>query len=240
MTIRLSGHKISFANPLEFWQIYKDLFIQNTYFFNSNDKSPLILDCGGHIGVSVLYFKKLYPNSQIICFEPDPKNQEYFKRNVEQNNLKEITLIPAALSDKNGTAGFFSSKNWSILNKSTWSWGNSLVKHPEVSDATHKVIKVQTVKLSSYINKPVEMLKIDIEGAETLVLNEIKNKLGLVRNIVIEFHHSGIPKGNSLDKIISILEKSKFRLTFRKGKKIVSKKGLKARDAYVIVSGARI
>lgn len=57
------GFKISFINKEEFELIYKDIFESGEYNFQTNNPKPFILDCGSHIGLSVLYFKKLYPQA---------------------------------------------------------------------------------------------------------------------------------------------------------------------------------
>jgi FkbM family methyltransferase len=43
---------------------------------------PVIIDCGGNIGLSVLYFKYLFPNSVITVFEPSPPVFEILKENI--------------------------------------------------------------------------------------------------------------------------------------------------------------
>ncbi len=52
-------------------------------------------------------------------------------------------------------------------------------------------IKVKTVKLSTYIHKPVDLLKIDTEGAELEILQDLyhtSKKFNLIKNIVLEYH----------------------------------------------------
>lgn len=71
-TKKIRGIKFSFVNWKEFVLIYKDIFISKEYRFTADNDPPLIFDCGAHIGVSVLYFKKLYPKAKIIAFEPNP------------------------------------------------------------------------------------------------------------------------------------------------------------------------
>ena len=55
-------------------------------------------------------------------------------------------------------------------------------------------------------------MKMDIEGAETLVIEELskKNKLKLIKQMVIEYHHHIDPKDDKFSKILRILEENDF------------------------------
>jgi len=73
---------------------------------------------------------------------------------------------------------------------------------------------LETVKLSSYISKVVDFLKLDIEAAEGIVLNEIANKLYLIKELSIEVHQSKeLSKLDNLEKIIQLLKDYKFSTT---------------------------
>ena len=64
--------------------------------------------------------------------------------------------------------------------------------------------QIEVVRLSDYIDKTVAFLKIDIEGSELEVLQEIEPKLQYVERIFIEYH--SFEKGQqSLDVILNIL-----------------------------------
>jgi FkbM family methyltransferase len=60
------------------------------------------LDCGANIGLATLFFKRLYPESEIHAFEPDPETFKMLRRNVEQNSLSYVYLYNVALSDQQG------------------------------------------------------------------------------------------------------------------------------------------
>ena len=52
--------------------LYEDIFINRVYEFEASRPDPRIIDCGSNIGMSVLYFKHVYPEARIVGFEPDP------------------------------------------------------------------------------------------------------------------------------------------------------------------------
>ena len=210
-SLNLFGLKVSFRNFSEAAIIFRDIFLYRDYYFKSDNKSPLILDCGAHIGISVIYFKRLYPNSRIIAFEPDPVNFELLTLNVKQNNLKKVMLVNSALSDREGNLDLFTSTE----KKSPWTWGASLEIKKWPGEKTKKAVKVRTEKLSKYIKGRVELVKLDIEGAETKVINEIENKLQYVEKIVLEFHGLKSQKGNDLEKIVNLLQEHGFVCSFK-------------------------
>lgn len=77
----------------------------------------------------------------------------------------------------------------------------------------NKKISVKTTKLSKYINKKVDLLKIDIEGSEQKVLEEIKNKLHMIKQIVMEFHSTPSSRNENNYKIVEkILKENSFKI----------------------------
>ncbi len=65
------------------------------------------------------------------------------------------------------------------------------------------------MKLSEYINGEIDILKLDIEGSEGEVLEELASsgKLPLIKNIFIEYHYDGINTAYPLGNVLSLLEK---------------------------------
>src|SRR5271169_1281292 len=63
--------------------LFEEIFLTGDYFFSTTTSSPNILDCGSNIGMSILYFKNLYPDARILGFEPDPDTFGMLRRNVE-------------------------------------------------------------------------------------------------------------------------------------------------------------
>ena len=192
------GNEIQFPDAASFTAMYEEIFFKNVYTFSSEKTSPFIIDCGANIGVSVLYFKTLYPQSEIIAFEPDKNIFNYLKKNINSFKHENVTLI----------------------NSGVWIEEKELEFHFEGADAgrivnqklesNHYVDKIKVEKLSKYIGKEVDFLKIDIEGAELEVLKEIEQKLHFVNNIFIEYH-SFTSKTQELDVLLNLLSRNGFR-----------------------------
>jgi hypothetical protein len=57
----LFGQTISITSPKWHWHSLQEIFLEETYKFTSPKPDPVIIDCGANIGLSIIYFKKLYP-----------------------------------------------------------------------------------------------------------------------------------------------------------------------------------
>jgi FkbM family methyltransferase len=197
------GYQVHFFNYNTFATLFEELYVADVYYFSSSSAEPLIVDCGSNIGLSVLYFKGLYPNSRVIAFEPDRATFEMLERNVRSNNLTGVTLVNKALYDSVGSVPFYVSPDQpGLLVQSTR-------KENLVSS---QLTSVETEMLSTYLTEPVDFLKMDIEGAEEQVLNDLKatGKLDLVREIVLEYHHHLTPREDKLGVFLKILEQTNF------------------------------
>ena len=104
MTLNVFGITYSFNYLIEFLSNYKDIFILKSYSFRSKSRKPFIIDCGSHIGISVLYFKHIYPDAQVLSFEANPTVFKLLQKNIEQNHAQGVRLIHAAVGEK-GTGG---------------------------------------------------------------------------------------------------------------------------------------
>lgn len=190
------GYTILIPNYYSFYIQFKECFIDEVYLFKTRKRSPHILDCGANIGMSILYFKWIYPESKIVAFEPSPSTVYFLRENIKQ--LSGVTLKNLGVSGKDGEVIFYNDKERPGL--STYKKG--ILK--ERLNSVEK-IKVSTVRLSPFIEMEIDMLKLDIEGMELEVLREIADKLDLINNISMEYHKV---EGNMLSDNISILEKA--------------------------------
>src|SRR5437773_1931564 len=98
-TRKIDGISFSFLNEKEFEFLYHEIFKVEEWRFTAKTPSPFIIDCGAHIGISVLYFKKLYPRAKIAAFEPNPDTFKLLELNIRQNNLSDVKLVNAAISN---------------------------------------------------------------------------------------------------------------------------------------------
>jgi FkbM family methyltransferase len=186
--------KFRFVDSASFLFMYDEIFKSQIYTFKSESETPFIIDCGANIGISIHFFKNLYPDAHILAFEPDPK---VFKVLYENTcHFKNVLLKESALWFEDKKMNFYSEG----------ADGGSLNEVP----VTIEKIEIQTERLSTYLTRRVEFLKIDIEGSELDVLAECENKLFLVQHIFIEYH-SFVGHKQKLAALVHILERNGFR-----------------------------
>ena len=197
-----------FPDQVSFAWTYNELFDKQIYFFDeiSTEKDVVIIDCGANIGISLIYLKMVLPQSKIIAFEPDPFLFDYLTRNIKANHLTDIEVLNKAVWSEETRLGFYQEKSDSgRLN---------IDSNMEISNSA--LIQVETCLLSNYITDKVDFLKIDIEGAEWEVIQEIEKKIKSVKRVFIE-SHSFINKEQDLHKILNLLSKNDFRYYITEG-----------------------
>lgn len=125
----------------------------------------IVFDIGAHVGFYTCLASVLVGvNGRVFSFEPLPRNQYYLKRHLGLNRIFNATVVEAAVADRNGTAFFCVTPN-------------SL----EGFISAQGEITVETVGLDELISQgaipPPDYVKIDVEGAEYLVLTGAKGML---------------------------------------------------------------
>ena len=195
--VEFLGKSIKAPDSASLLFLNRELFGNEIYKFKTDSDKPFIIDGGANIGLSIIYFKMLYPKAKIIAFEADPKIFEYLKYNIDSFGFDDVMLINKALWDEEITLEFFSEGS---------DGGRIATKEDK-----EKITKVETTKLSNYLqNRKVDFLKLDIEGAEYRVLNEAKKYIRNIPNIYIEYHSFKHQKQN-LAKILDILQTNDMR-----------------------------
>ncbi|WP_338793197.1 FkbM family methyltransferase [Bernardetia sp. MNP-M8] len=210
-TILLNGRRFKITDSASFVAMYLDIFGHQGYKFETQKVEPYIIDCGANIGLSLVYFNQLYPNAKIIAFEPDPKLFEICKTNTAyfEENLK---LYPYAVWNEETTLYFESEgADGGRVEKEKIEKNDKLENN---KTSNKNLIEVQAVRLQKYLNQRIDLLKIDIEGAEITVLEDCVDSLHWVGNLFVEFH-SFQNSAQRLGQLLSILENAGFRYYIR-------------------------
>jgi FkbM family methyltransferase len=194
-TVSFLTYRFVVPDCMSFLFQYQEIFVAEFYKFSTKEKAPVILDCGANIGMSCAYFKSLYPEAKIVAFEADPEIAAILATNIRSNNLKNIEII----------------------NKAIWIDDRGIEFASEGSDGasifgTGNKIKIDSMRLNDFLlTFPViDMLKMDIEGAETAVIKDCAASLSRVNNIFIEYH-SFPDQQQELNEILTILSRNNFR-----------------------------
>jgi FkbM family methyltransferase len=204
--IECAGFQFYSRNREEFARICHDVFAGQEYAFQTRRRAPRIIDAGAHVGVATHFFKRRYPHARVLAIEANPVTFALLERNIALNHLHDVEAMHAAIAPEPGQIPFYASAN----DDAPGAWGDSAIPQPWHEGDTTTTIEVPAVTLSSLLTKPVDLLKLDIEGMETAVLAEAAPHLWRVRRIILEFHGTERNPGNSIARLVGILRGAGF------------------------------
>lgn len=188
---------VQYVDPVSLRIQYDEVFVQHLYDFETASTKPRIVDCGGNIGLTVVRFKQLYPHANVTVFEADPTICLALATNVDSLALPDVRVVCAAAWVRDGQMEFVVE-------------GGEGGRLAEKGD-----IRVETVRLADTITQRVDLLKLDIEGAEWDVLADLcdSGALRLVDKLICEFHGR---RGNreALGSLLSKVSSLGFNFTF--------------------------
>ncbi len=179
--------------------------IFHRYLKHLNNKSVAI-DCGANVGE--ISFKLAKTGAKVYAFEPNPFA---FKRLTEKvKDFDNVTCINKGVWDKNiKTKLFF--HELAMGDEEFWSFGSSIIEEKENVNSGESV-EVELVDLTEFIedlNQNVDLLKIDIEGAECEVLEKFfeKDLHKKVKITLVETHDAKISgQREKTDKVRKIIK----------------------------------
>jgi FkbM family methyltransferase len=196
------GMPVYFHDYYWLLEMYEDIFLRRQYEFESESHAPVIVDAGSNIGLAILFFKRLFPHATVLGFEPDPNTFQLLTRNVEVNRLEGVRLSNEALYDGREELDLFGDPSAPGSPQMTTSGGR-------LPGAARRV---PATRLSKHVTERVDFLKVDIEGAERVVLDELEQagKLPLVGRMAIEYHHHMQAGEDGLAGLLATLERGGF------------------------------
>jgi FkbM family methyltransferase len=164
----------------------REIYIDDFYGLrNSRRKLNVIIDAGAHVGFFTMYgLNFIDVKGKIIALEPSPGNFLRLIRHLNLNSTKikgSVLPLPYALSDKDGEV---------FLEITEDTETSHITKFPK------KAVKCKSITLASLIKSfglsQVDILKLDVEGAEHFILREERTRTilrnGLVSEIRAELH----------------------------------------------------
>jgi len=162
-----------------------DAFVHSEVFENQYYRLPLrfapatILDLGANIGLSAIYFARQYPGSRLACVEPVPENVRLLIRNLKDNAV-EAEVIAAAVDAKDGLVA---------MERGAADYGHKIAAAASLA----VWLEVASVSMRSILHllgwDRVGLLKIDIEGHESVLLSQDCDWLQDVDALCLEYHH---------------------------------------------------
>jgi FkbM family methyltransferase len=139
-----------------------------------------ILDLGGNIGGALVFFSKAFPKAELAVVEPDPRNLPLLRKNLGLNRVS-ATVIEGAIGSAAGTLTLRYGTNPTC----------SSLEGTGMHDLSNRVeVTVTTVPevMRQAGWDEIDLLKIDIEGAEEDLLAKDNQWLAKVGAVIMEIH----------------------------------------------------
>jgi FkbM family methyltransferase len=175
VTLTLKSGQRFFLGPLDYGVAY-EVFVHQHYRVPAEPESvKLIVDMGGNVGLTTVWFLGEFALAKILAFEPHPRFIEPFRRNVALNGASgRVTLYPAAASNAGGNLPMVDLGTSSALST--------------VCDGAHS-FRVDVVDVFPLlIGKSIDILKMDIEGAEYAIMADPRFEQLEFKTVVMEWH----------------------------------------------------
>jgi len=165
------GH-VNYVHAGQLHSQFEEIFVRRQYAFASNGPDPVIVDCGGNIGLSAIWFKLTYPRCHLTVFEADSDLAQLSLENLKRAGFEDVDIHCAAV------------------------WiANEMVAFRKTGDDSGRIVwdgsvTCPAVDLSEWLPERVDLLKLDVEGAEFAVLDRLceTGTIRRVRHLICEFH----------------------------------------------------
>lgn len=194
--VHFMGYTMDIVDSASFMSQFREIFVDEIYRIEPTGHAPVIYDVGANIGMAVLYLKRLLPAARIVALEADPRIAAILDGNVRQNELGDVTVIAkAAWINDQGV-------RFSVEGAD----GGSIV-------AAGESVTVPSIRLRELLEQEsgeIDLLKMDIEGAEVQVVPDLAGVLHKVRNIFVEYH-AWNNQNQTLDILLDTLADAGFR-----------------------------
>src|SRR3989338_6191414 len=175
--------------------LFFEVLLNDEYRLKKLKHNSVIVDVGANIGLVSLLASKRFKAKKIISYEPCENNFKFLKKNIDENNCHNVILNKFAVSNKQGQIKLY------LHGSATHSINT---KKP---GKNFEIVNMTTLDKSLKSEKNIDLLKIDVEGAELDVLKGATNTLKKTKQIILEWTNLC-----SHEEIIDILKKNKFEV----------------------------
>jgi FkbM family methyltransferase len=181
LSVRLKGFRL-YANSIDriiailFWKWSILEGFESKYILSKIEPGWTVIDIGANIGFYTVQFsKKVGKNGKVLAVEPSFNNVYLLKKNIRANRLKNVSIIEKAVSSKTGIGKLYLSTGHSGDHRIY----NTINKR--------KCIPIQTITIDNLTKneKQVDLIKMDIQGAEYLSISGMSRTIKKFPNVKI-------------------------------------------------------
>ncbi len=187
-----------FVKPLSKWEPISLIKLK---------ENEVMIDVGANTGYYSLKLAKENQKSKILAAEADPETCKVLEKNYALNKFTNVKIYNFAITDKDGEV---------TLNQSETHSGSNSIFSQNILSINSKTVTVPSITLDSLLAekfKTIHWIKVDVEGAELLVLRGGPKTLKITKNIVIEVHEDILKQNNeSPEEILKILKSNGFKI----------------------------
>lgn len=158
-----SGHSRRFwFEDLTQLQALREVLIDGDYAIAIDREVRTIVDLGANAGQASIFLRDRYPRATILAVEADPRTASLAAWNLRTD--PDTTVLVAAITDHDG--------NVTLTRLPDHSWGSNIFSAWSSPDSPR--ISVRGITLGTLLKEhhlhEVDLLKIDVEGAEVMAL----------------------------------------------------------------------
>ena len=161
VVVNVLGHRMYVGRQDSLGLIENGVYepFESQMIVNAARLGDVVLDIGANVGYYTLQLARAVgPNGHIVAFEPDRENFSVLKRNVEMNGYTNVTLVAKAVGAARGKLKLYVS-NENLGDHRTYDSGEGRPSY-----------EVEVVALDDYQFDRVDVIKMDIQGAEALAI----------------------------------------------------------------------
>lgn len=147
-------------------------------------KRPLIIDCGGNIGLASRYFVDNHPGARVLCIEPDPGNARQARRN---NPSPSVQVYENAIGSEPSRGRIIDP-----------GWGNNAFRIDRSEAGETEIITIDSLLQAHDPAQYVPFIaKIDIEGFEAELFSRNTEWIQRFPLVIVELHDWMLPRSAS-------------------------------------------
>lgn len=186
-------------------KVFREVFLFKEYDFKLDFSPRVIIDAGANIGLASVFFNAKFPGATIYAIEPDKSNFDTLVNNVTR--YSNVVPVQSALWS---SVTFLKIKN---KDSDTWAFEVEEVSSDDLEG--FKAVSISSI-MNDYSIETIDLLKLDIEGAEREVfLTNFEYWLPRTKVIIIELH-DWLKEGCSR-AFFSTVSKYRFRVSVHAG-----------------------
>lgn len=193
-TLNIKGKKLKLKHPgfhfyIEnefYWKGYEKSgfeVVSRELWLKLSSHSQTILDVGANTGLYSLFASLFNPSSSIHAFEPIKRNVDKLRLNIAINQMENIKIVEAAISQTDGTTTIYQPST-DVSTTSTLD-----IETAKSRDLNVNPEQIETVRIDTYIDEhkleKVDLIKIDVEGFEVPVFESMGKYLKLMQPTIL-------------------------------------------------------